>query len=307
MNEENNQDTSIVGDNKNIIDALHKSNSLPSLRTYQGDVAEFIKEKNQSVISIAVKEKEKQREEQREESISENKKGDGFKINFVTVILSLFLLLAGSFTVFFVLKFLQQEDPVIVLKQEIIPYNSELSLANITKDSFSNELKGVSPGSGITAIRISDTNGKSINTAPLLLSFLGANPPDTLVRSLKPEFFIGAINSAENTNYLLIIVVDDFGRAFSGMLDWEKSTMEKDLSFLNKQSSEIQVDLDEPVIASPIWKDVIIKNKDTRALMLGGEAIIAYTFLDKNTILLTSSLDSIGEISSTFASRSVIR
>ena len=190
MNEENNQDTSIVGDNKNIIDALHKSNSLPSLRTYQGDVAEFIKEKNQSVISIAVKEKEKQREEQREESISENKKGDGFKINFVTVILSLFLLLAGSFTVFFVLKFLQQEDPVIVLKQEIIPYNSELSLANITKDSFSNELKGVSPGSGITAIRISDTNGKSINTAPLLLSFLGANPPDTLVRSLKPEFFI---------------------------------------------------------------------------------------------------------------------
>ena len=44
-----------------VIDALHSKQKLPSLRTYQGDMAEFIKSKNESVISIAVKEKEKNR------------------------------------------------------------------------------------------------------------------------------------------------------------------------------------------------------------------------------------------------------
>lgn len=46
-------------------DLLHNKNKLPSLRTYQGDVAEFIKEKNHSTISIAVEEKERKEKEER--------------------------------------------------------------------------------------------------------------------------------------------------------------------------------------------------------------------------------------------------
>ena len=32
-----------------VIDALHSKQKLPSLRTYQGDMAEFIKSKDESV------------------------------------------------------------------------------------------------------------------------------------------------------------------------------------------------------------------------------------------------------------------
>ena len=43
-----------------VIDALHTKSKLSSLHTYQGDVAEYVKDKQESVISIAVKEKERQ-------------------------------------------------------------------------------------------------------------------------------------------------------------------------------------------------------------------------------------------------------
>jgi len=42
-----------------VIDTLHSKQKIPSLRTYQGDMAEFIKEKNESVFSIAAKEKKR--------------------------------------------------------------------------------------------------------------------------------------------------------------------------------------------------------------------------------------------------------
>ena len=46
-----------------VIDLLHNKTKLPSLRTYQGDMAEFIKNKDESIVSIVVKEKEKEERE----------------------------------------------------------------------------------------------------------------------------------------------------------------------------------------------------------------------------------------------------
>ena len=306
MNEDKNQNLSTSDEKSGVVDKLHNTNTLPSLRTYQGDVAEFIKDKNESVTSIAVKEKEKRREKEREQSVAASKKGDGFKINFMALVLSLLLIIAGSLTVFFVMRFLQNKEPVVTLKQEIIPYNSELSIANVTKDSIATELSNIPKSGGVTAIRLSDTNGKSINTTNILFSFLGVTPPGTINRSLKPEFFFGALSQEESTDYFIIMGVDDFGVAFAGMLDWE-SNLEKDLSFITNKQPEVTTDLDDVDTSVALWKDVIIRNKDTRALMSANRSIIAYTFLDKNTILITNSLDSIGEISSIFAAKSVVR
>jgi hypothetical protein len=53
---------------------------------------------------------------------------------------------------------------------------------------------------------------------------------------------------------------------------------------------------------------MIIKNKDTRGFVNEkGKSKIAYTFLDKNTILITNNISVIGDISSIYASRSVAR
>src|SRR3989338_437274 len=45
---------------------LHKDTPLPNLRTYHGDIAEFIKNKDQSLSDIALKQNEKKRAEKAE-------------------------------------------------------------------------------------------------------------------------------------------------------------------------------------------------------------------------------------------------
>ena len=63
--DQKNQNNKIKNDGEDfgkVVDALHKKQKLPPLRTYQGDMAEFIKEKNESVISVNIKEKVREEE-----------------------------------------------------------------------------------------------------------------------------------------------------------------------------------------------------------------------------------------------------
>jgi hypothetical protein len=184
-----------------------------------------------------------------------------------------------------------------VVEEKIIPYNNLITLANVTGQNLGAELGKLPPSNGINVIKISDMGGLSIQKAKDFFSFLGVSLPATLDRAIKDDYAVGVISQNNGNSLFLIITVDDFGGAFAGMLDWE-GNMEKDLSFLNPATST-------EVFA---WKDIIVKNKDTRGLANDKNiAKIAYTFLDKNTILITNNISVIGDISSAYASRSVAR
>ncbi|OHA86981.1 MAG: hypothetical protein A3A96_03530 [Candidatus Zambryskibacteria bacterium RIFCSPLOWO2_01_FULL_39_39] len=327
MNPEEKEDTS--KDFGKVIDALHNKQKLSSLRTYQGDMAEFIKDKNESVISVAVK--EKVRDERREEQIEKveekidlyhpiqtptsNKKG--FQINLTMIFLSLLLIVGGSVGFFYAFEFIKNgSPPKTATKEEIIPYNNLITLANVTNVNLGEEFGKLSSSAGINIVKISDANGESFQKIQDFLNFLQISPPSELVRTLRDEYALGVISQNEVNSSFMVITVDDFGRAFAGMLDWEKS-LEKDLFFLSRElpkEPEVQTDLEEPIQPTQpsetifTWKDVIIKNKDTRALVdEGGRSIIAYTFLDKNTILITDNTLVIGDITSAYNTRSVAR
>ena len=323
MDAENEQETSLDDGAKEasgkfggVIDALHNKSKLPSLRTYQGDMAEFIKEKNESVISIAVKQKERKEEKKEEEEKFEplpksNKKI--LKANLALIFLSL-LLIAGGVSVFlYVFEFIKR-GPVneVVVKTEIIPYNNLITLTNATNKSLGSELGRLSLSGGINIIKISDTSTSdlSFQTTKTFFDFLKISLPGTLRRALQDEYAVGIISQNKESSPFIIIKVDDFGRAFSAMLDWEEN-MPKDLLFLNilpendLKTASTTIPMKPEVFS---WKDVIVKNKDTRALLNEkGKSKIAYTFLDKNTILITNNISVIGDISSIYASRSVAR
>jgi hypothetical protein len=346
------------GDFGKIIDTLHNKQKLPSLRTYQGDMAEFIKEKNESVVSIAVKQKEKkERIEKEEEKLkpvvkSKSEKG-GFRKNLIIVFLSLVLLVGGVAVSFYIFNSFKKE-PVsqVVAPEKIIPYNNLITLTDVTSENFGSEITKLSPSNGVNILKISSEDGLSFETSKDFFNLLEVSLPATLKRTLKDDYAIGIISQNNQTSYFLIITISDFGQAFSGMLDWE-SSMEKDLSFLNvgtnsfitanttpnipadtvatstasststgtntvakkplttTASSSASTTLNVKIPMKPdnfSWKDMIVKNKDTRALVnQKDQAKIAYTFLDKNTILITSSLSSIGDIYTIYASRSIVR
>jgi hypothetical protein len=216
-------------------------------------------------------------------------------------LLSLLLIGGGVLAYFYVFKIVK-EPPVnnVVIKEEIIPYNNLITLANVTNATLGPELTKLSPPGGINLVKISDTNGLSFEKARDFFNFLKISLPPTLERTLKDQYVVGIISQDQENSYFMVITVNDFGQAFSAMLDWE-GNMAKDLSFLNAETSTST----EGVFS---WKDIIVKNKDTRGLVNEkDQSKIAYTFLDKNTILIINNISAIAEISSVYASRSVAR
>lgn len=303
-----------------VIDALHNKQKLSSLRTYQGDMADFIKEKNESVVSIAVKEKERKEEKMEEEGklepVSKPHK-ERFQVNLTILALSILLIGGGLVASLYVFNFIKKEPVnLTVIENNIIPYNNLITLANVTDKSLGPELGKLSFGSGVSVIKISDASGLPVSKVKDFFSFMKISPPGALLRTLKNEYAIGAVSQDKKLSFFLVLGVDNFGNAFSAMLDWEEN-MEKDLSFLNTEDSSAPANLTASTTLSvriPMkpevwsWKDIIIKNKDVRGLVnTNGQAKIAYTFLDKNTILIINNLSAIGEISSVYSSRGVAR
>lgn len=313
MDPENKEDSS--KDFGKVIDVLHNKQKLSSLRTYQGDMAEFIKSKDESVISIAVKEKERKekKEEQAEklEPLSKPKKinGQGLQINFTIILLSLLLIGGGVLASFFIFGLINKEfQSEVVLKEEIIPYNNLITLANVVDVNFASELGKLAPSNGINIIKISDINGAPVEKAKDFFNFLNISPPSALLRTLKDQYVIGIISQDEKHSAFVVITINDFGGAFSAMLEWEENML-KDLAFLNADINTATASTTIPMKSEVFnWKDIIIKNKDARALANEkGKSQVVYTFLDKNTILITSDLEALGEISSAYASRSFTR
>ena len=310
-NEENNLNEHSDHNDKfgHVVDVLHNKTKIPALRTYQGDMAEFIKEKNESVLSIAIKEKQKKDEEKQKEvdySILQNDnkkivKGDSLQIN-LTIILSAILLIFGGVVVFFYIstflsnnKNSNQELP----KYQIIPSNN---ISNIIIDP-KNILAGFSKTKlpfGVSIIKISSIDGSEIKNSKDLFKFLNVSLPPFLDRTLKPEYEIINFSKDEKSSIGLILKVSDFGTAFSGMLDWEEN-MPEDLSFLVSNIKEVGSE-------TFVWQDEIIKNKDIRVFLnKKEESKISYSFLDKNTIIITGDMYVVGEIASLFASSNFTR
>lgn len=319
MDEQNNNQepkegkTGIPSDFGHVVETLHNKSKLPALRSYQGDVSQFIKDKNESVISVAVKEKERQAErEEKGEAPRPKPKvaGNGFKINVTMVALSLFLIAGGATALFYIFEFVTNQKPTseITIDAEVIPFNNIITLANITKDNLAAELTKTSTVNGVNIVKISDTSGNLVAKAKDFFNFMKIANDLALRRGLKDDFAIGVFNQNDRKDFFLVIKVSDFGTAFSNLLDWEERMID-DLTFLDQITATTQTASTTANARDTfVWKDLIIKNKDTRALTNNRGAIkIAYTFLDKNTVLITNSTVAIADMSSAYISRSVAR
>jgi hypothetical protein len=202
------------GSNKEkLAEYLHNKSPLSSLRTYHGDMAEFIKEKNESVISIATKEKERRDEKRsKEEKLgtvmpTQRKKQskDGFQINFTILLSSLVLIAGGAVTFFYVFDaVIRAPQGKVEIKEEIIPYNNSVTLANTTPSSLGSELSKLPPSNGISIIKISDTNGKTVGNAKDFFNFMKIAPPATLWRTMGSKYAIGITYNDELVKTLLI-------------------------------------------------------------------------------------------------------
>lgn len=146
---------------------------------------------------------------------------------------------------------------------------------------------------------------------------LGARAPGRLVRATGPEMTLGRAGATP----FLITTTTSYETAFAGMLEWE-TAMAEDLSFITKQLTTYNLQLTNevpgeistssiatttstdmeatstasttmvapPPVPEPVWKDIVIKNRDVRALIAHDETVLVlYAFPKDGLMVITQT------------------
>lgn len=157
-----------------------------------------------------------------------------------------------------------------------------------------------------------------------LLNILAPQTPPELMRTLNGKYLIGLHSFDENQPFLLM-QVDSYETAYAGMLAWEAS-MRNDLSPLfNRNPSPRPA----PITAQPAptgtstpldtqpqapvqfiqtgFVDKVVENRDARAVLNdAGDILLLWTFLGRNTILITTNEYTLREVLSRMTNAPVV-
>lgn len=272
------------------------------LRTYERDVAEAIRQKNESVTSINLAAQKKQietGEKKPAKQTAEKVAGKG-----LTLLISVVLLLAGSVFAFWLYYFfsMRQEAPAIVVQPAIITAdeNREIEIGTITNEAIVSGLRNIYNQSfdanKLVSVELEQNSlidSKKIS-AEQFFSAVAVGAPSSLARALGPDFVLGFRNS-DPREFFLISEVASFNNSFDGMLRWEKSLKaDLDKIFIKPESGFV-------VSGNKPFEDLYIRNKDARVLKDEfGNVVLIYSFLDQENLLITTDESLFSEILNRF-------
>lgn len=256
---------------------------IKSLRTYQGDVEEAIAKNKYSSTTILMA--EQKRKEIEPEKVVEIKYS-GTRNKVFVYFGGLFFIL--GIAVITSVYYIRSTNNIVIDKtvKTIIPANQTkiIDIATTTREKLLTEIneskkKFNSPVNSVLFINTSINNQSAEKER--LLSIIAPNQPSSLVRSFNENYMIG-IYSYDTNEVFIILSVSDYASSYSGMLKWEKD-MGRDLREI--------YGIDRDVISSNTpFTDLALRNKDIRVLKdEGGKTQILYSFIDKNTLLITKN------------------
>lgn len=322
-------------------DTAPETTSVRPLETYQGDIEKYIQEKNVSAVTIATAEANRRADTvrtsgatQEAEPPPETGSGWGQKIIIILVSITLVVCAVGGVGYVYMRSYTvplqtNTQAPFIVVDDKVA---ATLPLGNTTRFALMQELQSVTKNTDLSmglvaqiVPTISATNTQQV-AMPVaqFLSLLAPTMSASFVRSVSPTFLFG-IHAVSNNQPFLLLKVDSYQQAFSGMLAWE-ATMSHDLLPLfaytpptlpqvqiitttistttassttattTQSTSTTTVSTEQPVIQTG-FIDRIVENHDARALVnSGGQIVLLWTLLDKNTLLITTNERTVHEI-----------
>ncbi len=284
-------------------DQIPKTNNANKvLRTFSSDMAEAVRENEMSVIKIALAEKERREQEE----LYKKAKGTKFS-RFLFLFLGLLIIAGSSFGVYYFIKN-TKDKKVEIGNSEKISIKTFLNYDNAHFIDRSKIFDSFSLASAINERSKGDTNGvnaifltkiNSQNQTETIdkddfLSLIQGTTPESLKRSMDKDFLLGKIvnkEKAENS-YFLIFKINNYGQAYSTMLDWEQ-TLLKDLFIV----FNINIPESDQSFFEKQWTDMIINNKDVRILTgQDGEGLLFYSFVNKKTLVITTNKEALNEI-----------
>ncbi|MCX6819934.1 MAG: hypothetical protein NT019_01435 [Candidatus Adlerbacteria bacterium] len=290
-----------------------ESSDVRNLQTYQGDVERVVQGKHVSVVSIAAAEAERRSKKSLE--IHELIEATQPKHTLRTVVLiaaSVLLVIAAGVLVHYVYVF---NAPLPAGSPNAAPFiavdgTTLVSMSqNTTPSAVMNQLvqakKSVNLSLGLIAqlyIQTPATSSDSVTQyvdAPTLLAALAPDIPGNLLRAVQPVYLLGVHSFGLNQPFL-IIKVDSYEQAYAGMLAWETS-MKADLSPLFAYTPAPGVRAQQSAGSAQFLQtnffDVIVENHNARILTSAdGSLNFLWTFLDRQTIVITTNAGTLREI-----------
>ncbi len=290
------------------------------IHTYTSDMADMIRDNEMSVIKIALAEKDKREQE------TIYKEASGTTLSKFSLIIGGVVLIgiAVVATYFVINKNKEANAPQqqVAEIETFISYN-EKTFVDTTymtsqieiSDAIKKEVISIKNTGSIKAIFLTRNVSDKPELLPLsnLIALMEISAPEALVRNLDQSYMIGAYQSLESTvpktnevdgaiipteivkpksHLFLIFQIKDYNQVYASMLAWEK-TMLNDLFI----PFNIDVGGDNSNLFEKSWSDIIINNKDVRVLNDNlNKNLLYYIFVDKKTLVITDSQDTIKEI-----------
>lgn len=320
----------------NIMDILADSKKdngdVQTVRTYQSDIANTIKNDNVSMIKVALSEKKRQeRRGQLDNTLEDTNKNLYILIGAVVA----FLVIAGLIAGFIYLQSENSRKTAQVEQQKVQPllFTETTSILNIDQFELSDLFKIIERDKeaimelgdmkSIVLTMGSSTAERQLTTEEFF-TIINSRAPNGLLRSLDPNFLLG-VYAFTPREMFAVFKVNSYDAAFAGMFEWEPS-IESDIGdiFINKKERVARslntlsavkststppdgnstTDASSTVQSSPFgvfsqrkFIDKVLSNKDARILVdTDGKEAMLYTFIDKETLVIATSEKSLKEI-----------
>ncbi len=295
-------------------DSQEKSEVPKNLRTYQSDVEGILKGGEGSLVKIAVAENEKRfREGFVATDVPEPTHSKFIIITSIVLVIvglgavvTLYLLKGGKETT---TNTATTIAPIILADSE-----KNISLSGLDRDKIIGTL--VKEKQTLTAtlshiinLKLTDGTGETASqiSAQNFLAKLNSQAPNELTRTLKDNFSFG-LYALNNNRPFLILKTSYYQNAFAGMLSWEKN-MKEDLGpiFIPPQPTVAPSTSADVLNKNMLFEDVVVKNRDARALRGSGGIIFLYSFPDKDTIVITTDADTLEAVSGKLLAGKLVR
>ncbi len=292
--------------------ASKNSSIVRPLETYKGDVEELVQTKNVSVVSIAAAEAQRR------------KKGGQMEEPAVPhySLRRAVMLVAGAVLVCAALGALGyaalRNAPLPVQAPTQAPFISVDSAQVVTlpaqpthsavMQALTSAKNNVQLSLGLVAwlypTVASTTAGAEAQglTGPQIIALLAPDVPQELALTIEPTYLLGVHNYASYQPFL-ILSVDSYEQAYAGMLAWEP-TMHSDLSPLFDYTPSPQLagtatssaTTTAQFLPTP-FKDAVVESHDARVIEdSSGTIEFLWTFLDSNTLVITTNEYTLREV-----------
>jgi hypothetical protein len=178
-----------------------------------------------------------------------------------------------------------------------------LAVGNLKNELLAQKIQSQMAGSNTDPQKITEfviTGSQASSTTRInalgIIESLGYSSPDMFNRSLVDSWMLGVYGTDNSKEHFIILKTDFFQNAFAGILRWEAAMPEELATLLNyRDKIKAQNAMGSSTVATYFsvkgkFEDKIILNRDVREFVTeGGTTLLLYSFIDKDTIIITTS------------------